>query len=367
MGVHRIVIALLCAGSVFLAASGVCGGQETYRVAMPLSEVIYHRQQDGQYRGLVADVWREVALRSGLKYHLEGCSNIPECNSKFFSGRLDIVLLGIRPNRENSKTAVFSRPYFISGLRILVIDKLRNHFLMNIRALSAAYSPIVMQSALVFVVFIFIFGNILWFFERKNDTLIARPYGRGLFDAMWCVLEIKTTIGFGDVIPKRHHARLLSVLIWLIGLLLINLITAEIVSEFSTDKVKNTVVGIETLKGKRIAVVNDNISISELKRIAAEVIVKPGLDAVYEGLKSGNADAAVFYAGVVSAYAKRASEDGLPVKVIQGRYDNRYVSIAINRNALLKDPSLLDKINRALDDMYEDGYLSFLKSKWLDK
>ncbi|MBF0555943.1 MAG: transporter substrate-binding domain-containing protein [Nitrospirae bacterium] len=366
MGVLRIVIALLCAGGVFFAASAVCGEQETYRVGVPLSLGICERQQDGQYRGFAVDVWREIALRSGLKYNLEVCDSAPDCNSKFFSGGLDIVLLGIAPSRKTAQMAVFSRPYFISGLRIMAIDKLHDRFLDDIEALSALYSPIVMQSALVFIVFVFMFGNIVWLLERKGDSSISRNYKKGIMEAMWCVLAIKTTIGFGDVVPRNSHARLLSILIWLIGLLLIDLITAEVVSEFSANKVKSTIVGIEDLKGKKIAVVNDNIAISELKKIGADVIVKPTLEMAYGELKAKKVDAAAFYAGVISGYVKKASEDGLFVKVIPGREDNRYVSIAIKRNTLLKDPALPGKINHTLDDMYEDGYLSFLKSKWLE-
>ncbi|MBF0515636.1 MAG: transporter substrate-binding domain-containing protein [Nitrospirae bacterium] len=361
--IRIIIIALI---SLAIVATSVSVGAAAYKVGLPLSPGICQQQSDGSLHGFAVEVWQQIAIRSAVKYEFETCDSVPQCSAKFYSGGLDILLLGIPATRETLKTAVFSRPYFISGLRILAIDKPKNHLLTDIRALSAIYSPIVAQSALVFILMIFIFGNLLWLMERKDDALISSSYRNGIFDAMWCVLSIKTTIGFGDVVPKQHHARLLSVLIWLIGLLLINLITAEIVSEFSANKVKSSIVGLDSLRGRKIATLDDKIAILELKKIGAVVVVNPTIEAAYEELKTRKVDAIALYSGIVSTYAKRAAQDGLLVRVIPGRYDNRYVSIAIRRNTMRKDPALLSKVNRALNDMHEDSYILFLKSKWLE-
>ncbi|KWT92932.1 transporter substrate-binding domain-containing protein [Candidatus Magnetominusculus xianensis] len=361
MAALRILILIL---SIYAPADAE---QESYKVGVPLVPGICQRHPDNGLSGFAVDMWRETALRSSLKYELGSCGSIPECMAKFFSGSLDIVIIGIQPSRENSAIAVFSRPVYVSGIRILTRDKQQNPLLADINALTTLYSPMVIQSMLVFLIFVLIFGNVLWLLERKDDALISRSYKSGISDAMWCVLAIKTTIGFGDVVPKNSHARLLSILIWLVGLLLINLITADIVSEFAATKMKSSIIGLEDLKGKKIAAVNDNITISELNKIGAVVVVKPTLEAVYEEMKTGKAFGAALYAGVVTVYAKRAAADGLSVKIIPGRYNNRYTSIAIRRTAMLKDPNLLNKINRAIDDMYEDSYMLFLKSKWLDE
>ncbi|MBF0517708.1 MAG: transporter substrate-binding domain-containing protein [Nitrospirae bacterium] len=363
MAALRILIAIaLFEGALFIHPADA----EVYRVGVPLVPGICERQHGRQLHGFAVDVWQETAMRSAVTYKLETCGDIPDCAAKFFSGGLDILVMYIEPSRKNSVVAAFSRPFYISGIRILAIDKPHNPLLTELKALSALYSPLVMQSALVFFIFVFIFGNILWFLERKDDTLIASRYKKGIFDAVWCVLSIKTTIGFGDVVPRNSHARLFSILVWLIGLLLINLITADIVSEFSANKIKSSVIGLEDLKGKKIAAFDDNITISELKKIGAEVVIKPTLSAVYEELKTRRVSAAAFYVGIATAYAKKAAQDGLSVKVIPGRYDSRYVSIAIRRTALVNDPGLLDKINHALDNMFEDSYMLFLKSKWLE-
>ncbi|MBF0319143.1 MAG: transporter substrate-binding domain-containing protein [Nitrospirae bacterium] len=368
MAVLRAALIFFSIEWAFLAclACPVNGESEVYNVGVPIGPGICEIQPDGEYRGFAVDVWKEIAIRSAIKYKLEACATMSACRTKFYSGSLDIVLLGMYHSRDSSKHIVFSRPYFISGLRILAVDMQHYRLFTDIEAMSALFSPIVMQSALVFMLFVFIFGNILWFMERRDVASISHRYGQGIFDAMWCVLSIKTTIGFGDVVPKNSHARILSVLIWLIGLLLLNLITAEVISEFAANKVKSTIVGLEDLKGKKIAAVDDNLTLAELKKIGAEIVVKPTLPLAYEEMKNKKADAVALYFGVDAAYAKMAADDGLSVKIIPGRHDNIFITIAMNKKLLLNDPALLDKINCAIDDMYDNSYISFLESKWLD-
>ncbi|KHA72485.1 histidine kinase [Pseudomonas chlororaphis] len=66
--------------------------------------------QDGEFRGISADVLAKVALRTGLKFDVQRAQSVPELLEQIRDNRAD-VLITLTPSVEREDTLRFTRPY----------------------------------------------------------------------------------------------------------------------------------------------------------------------------------------------------------------------------------------------------------------
>ena len=66
--------------------------------------------QDGEFRGISADVLAKVALRTGLKFDVQRAQSVPELLEQIRGNRAD-VLITLTPSVEREDTLRFTRPY----------------------------------------------------------------------------------------------------------------------------------------------------------------------------------------------------------------------------------------------------------------
>jgi two-component system sensor histidine kinase EvgS len=66
--------------------------------------------QDGEFRGISADVLAKVALRTGLKFDVERAASVPELLERIRSNQADL-LITLTPSAERENVLRFTRPY----------------------------------------------------------------------------------------------------------------------------------------------------------------------------------------------------------------------------------------------------------------
>lgn len=76
----------------------------------------------------------------------------------------------------------------------------------------------------------------------------------GLFDSLWYVIVTLTTVGYGDVTPTTVPAKIVSILLLILGICVFSILTGAISSYF-TDKILN----IDTDTEEELDVVEDRI------------------------------------------------------------------------------------------------------------
>ncbi|MBF0319142.1 MAG: transporter substrate-binding domain-containing protein [Nitrospirae bacterium] len=337
------------------------GAAHTYTVGFVPEPCYISTAPNGEVEGLIADIWREIAKRASLNYTLREFKDASELKEKVTSGEVDFFLNGINRSSKNADIAAFSHVYHVSHLSILLIKAWNLRFIDNFKAISIAWSGIVMQIFLVFIIVVFIYAHILWLLEK--ETSMRKGYKHGIVDAMWCVVATETTIGFGDIVPKSLWARLFSVLVWFTGVMLVTLISAEIISEFSTNKINCTIRKFSELKNNTIAVPNVPGIIDTIKGVGAKPMVVSNYKDVYDILKTGKADAAVLYYLQAVALANQAFKNGLDPDIIKNTMYELQWQLGISRSGF--DKRLFDEINLIIFDMRGDGTFGAINDKWL--
>ena len=96
----------------------------------------------------------------------------------------------------------------------------------------------------LFVVLLVFLGGLGFFLTESPEG--ASPLQR-LGEGLWWAMATVTTVGYGDVVPKTLHGRLIGVLVMIGGLLSLSLVTATVASIFIERKFRRER-GLEVIK-----------------------------------------------------------------------------------------------------------------------
>ena len=90
----------------------------------------------------------------------------------------------------------------------------------------------------------------------------------GLFDSLWYVVVTLTTVGYGDITPNTFQAKIVSILLLILGICVFSIMTGAVSSYFS-DKILN----IDTDTEEELDVLDEKIEdiSSQLKDIRKEL------------------------------------------------------------------------------------------------
>jgi voltage-gated potassium channel Kch len=99
-------------------------------------------------------------------------------------------------------------------------------------------------------------------------AIYALDPGLNLFDSLWYVVVTLTTVGYGDVTPNTFSAKVISLMLLIIGIFVFSTLTGAI-SSFFTDKILDIDSDVE----ENLDVLNrkiDNLD-SEIKTVRKEL------------------------------------------------------------------------------------------------
>jgi ABC-type amino acid transport substrate-binding protein len=260
---------------------------------------------------------------------------------------------------------VFSSPYCVSGQAILVNAKEMATIWVLLEVLC---SPLIIHAILTLLLMLLVYGHILWFVERGNNPLVNSRYIPGVFEAMWCAFAIKSTIGFGDVVPHKWMARVLAVPIWLSGILLASVISAQVISAFVADRIKpeSTISDYRDLPDKKVAVLEGSTGMIAVADIGVKNVVQvTSLEEGYRKLLNHEADAVVFDYPHLAYETDKLRTMGYHVMIIGEPFTQEFYAIPMSTQLAAREPDLIGKINSAILAMHDERYLDRLRQRWI--
>ncbi|AFZ36178.1 amino acid ABC transporter substrate-binding protein, PAAT family [Stanieria cyanosphaera PCC 7437] len=312
--------------------------------------------QNGQYIGFSIDLWNAIANQLNIEYELYGEETVTDLLNSVSSSSTDVAIAGITITAEREKTVDFSHPFFESGLQIMV--PLRSNSLAVPSFLGIIFSPIFLNTIGVLLVVILISAHLLWFFERKhNPEMFPKEYLSGIGEACWWSVVTVVTVGYGDKTPKGIPGRMIAVVWMFSGVLLISYFTASISSALTVQKLENSIQGIESLNGKRVATVKGSTASQYLANLPINITEFEQVEDVFKSLEEHQVDAVVYDAPVLKHYA---SQQGVgKVQVVGSVFAKQSYGIALKQDSLYRE-----QINQALLKLQENGTYEELYEKW---
>jgi ABC-type amino acid transport substrate-binding protein len=152
----------------------------------------------------------------------------------------------------------------------------------------------------------------------------------------------------------------MTITFWLVGLLLVAQFTATVTSALTVQQLTSDIGGPEDLPGKRVATVAGSTAATYLDDIGVAFTPVATIEEAYALLAAGAVDAVVYDAPVLRYHSVSAGRG--TVEVIDAVFKPEKYGIALPPGSELREP-----INEVLLEMYQDGTLSEIESRWFNE
>jgi polar amino acid transport system substrate-binding protein len=345
---------LAVAALLIAAALPICGQKSGIKVGIALFPPnVTQTEGSGDYTGFDIELWEEIRriLKTDSEFELFPFERLLEAIRE---GEVDVGMAGITMRGDREATMDFSYPYMHSGLRILT--KASDGGPALFRLLESLPKSGIFKPIGYLVAFLLVCSHILFFVERGSEA-VDRNYVPGIFEAAWCILATMTTVGYGDITPRRWLGRLVAFLVMVIGIGLFGIIIAELSAGMTLVQLSSDINDPEDLSDRRVATVAGSTSVELIRSYGARVVEVKEIEDAYGLLQTGNVEAVVFDAPPLLQYVKENTEG--EAILVGPLLNTESYGIAFPDGSPLRED-----VNRALLEVQENGTYDKLYTKW---
>lgn len=307
--------------------------------------------------GFSVDLWAEIAQRLGYDYEWVAYETVGEILDAVANGTADLAIAGISMTRARETAVDFTHPFYDAGLQILVPSAASFSWR---EALNQFRAPGMLAFVVLGLLAGLIMSHFIYLTERRRNPDFQRGYLRGLWEAVWWLLTIVANGEYPDKPTTSTARRLMTITFWLVGLLLVAQFTATVTSALTVQQLSSDIDGPEDLPGKRVVTVEGSTAADYLTGQNVGFIGVATIDEAYDLLAAGEADAVVYDAPVLRYFSVTAGKG--TASVVGVVFKPEKYGIALPSGSELREP-----INEVLLEMYQDGTLSEIESRWFSE
>ncbi len=290
------------------------------------------------FSGLSISSWELVNKNFQQSYEYIQYESLKDLLEAIEKGEVDFSINPVTVTDSRMNRLDFSQPYFIS--KTAVAKRSENQTWVFIKNL---WSWKFISAVLILITVIFIFGVLVWLFERhKNKEEFGGKGLSGIKEGFWWSAVTMTTVGYGDRSPQTTGGRIVG-LIWMFAaIIMISSLTAGIASALTVQGINNSITSIEDLeKFETFTVANS--SAEELLNLYG--IEKQTVFDEREGLQKlldNEAELFVYDEPIISYEIRRRALSG-EIELLSQSLKKDYYSYSFP-----KDSDLLSQINPIL-------------------
>lgn len=308
----------------------------------------------GSLSGFSIDLMTELIkmMEMPVKVEYKIYPDLPSHLESVKTGKADLGIAATTITAEREKEMDFSLPFYKTGLSILVSPKAKgwgiSHlFTRNIRLL-----------LLSLVVYILICAILIWFFERGSPAFDDR-WLYGIAQGIWWTIITMSTVGYGDIVPRKTSSRIMATLIIFSGITFFGLAIASFSSVLTVRSMQSNISSIQDLVGKQVGVVNGTIAQQLISRMPIRQLKADNLNQAIELLVKKDVIAVVHDRPQLQHYIKTKAVERFVLT--GGIIEPKYYGITLPIGSPLRK-----KINLALLRLMEgeDSIYERLLKKW---
>ncbi|WP_300438151.1 transporter substrate-binding domain-containing protein [Christiangramia sp.] len=207
------------------------------------------------YSGLSIASWKMVNEQLQLAYEYKEYDDLSSLLKGIENGEVDLSVNPITVTDNRMTRMDFSQPYFISHTS--VAKRKESEFLKHIKNFfSWDFFSVVALLLLV----IFIFGILVWFFERKKNQEEFGGNFKGIMQGFWWSAVTMTTVGYGDKSPRTTGGRIIGLIWMFMAVIIISSFTAGIASSLTVKSINEEITSIQDLERFEVTTVKSSSS-----------------------------------------------------------------------------------------------------------
>ncbi|MCG9972419.1 transporter substrate-binding domain-containing protein [Christiangramia crocea] len=212
-------------------------------------------KQANGYSGLSIASWKLVNEQLQAEYEFKEYEDLQSLLTALETGEVDLSVNPITVTDQRMKRMDFSQPYFISHTSVAkrkesnLLKHLKNFFSWDF------FSVVFL---LLFV--IFIFGFLIWLFERKKNREEFGGKFKGVMQGFWWSAVTMTTVGYGDKSPRTTGGRIIGIIWMFMAVIIISSFTAGIASSLTVKSINDEITSIQDLERFDVTTVSSSSS-----------------------------------------------------------------------------------------------------------
>jgi len=325
--------------------------------AMPLVAVL---DWDGpQPKGVVIDVWDEVAGRLGVTTEFVRVRTVAELlGSVAAGGTADVALGPVAIVESRERLADLTHAISHSGLRIAVRQRTGTGFT---GALASLLSWRLAQLVAAVLALAVVSGHLLWWFERRGNPRSFPPdYPRGVLEAVWWIASTIVTGGCDDKHVDGPLGRALA-FTWMIGgIVLVASFTSVLTAEMTVERVSGSIQGPRDLAGRTVGCQEGFVGGDSVRERGGTVQEFANLPEAIDALAMGMVEAVVAENHqLMHVVTRRPRAD---IRIVGPIFDSFDYGFAVPTGSPLREP-----MNTVILQMREDGALERIMTQWLGR
>jgi len=311
---------------------------------------------DGPLTGVDIDLVKRLADDLGRPVKFREVSEFRDVFQGIQSGEADLAVSGLTITDERERLYDFTHPYLYTGLQILTKAEAQSQLVTIIKV---ACSWQVFSAIMFLFVILVVFGHLIWLLEQGKEV-IADKYRDGIMDAIWYAFCIISTVGEGGIYVKRAISRMISIVVWIIcSTLVLGSIFGMITSALTVESFQYHINGLEDLRGKTVAVVQDTYATESIQRMDLGCSFEEGtLSQSCQLLSDDKVDAVIFDAAPLLYFANKQSQPG-EFAVVGELFDKQDYGIVMAAGSPLRET-----INRLILKYKQDGALETILHRY---
>lgn len=210
-------------------------------------------QKNGKLTGLSISSWNLVNQKLEADYEYRTYPNLNSLLKAIENNEVDLSINPITVTDQRMQRMDFSQPYFISHTAVA-----RRSGSMIWTYLSNLLSWNFISALLVLVGVIFIFGFLVWIFERKANTEEFGEGAKGIFQGFWWSAVTMTTVGYGDKSPRTLGGRFIALIWMFLAIIMISSLTAGIASSLTVQNIQDEITSVNDLERFDVSTVHSS-------------------------------------------------------------------------------------------------------------
>jgi len=205
------------------------------------------------------------------------------------NGKADIALGNITITSEREKIGDFTIPYADSSIKILKKDE------VTLQTQIVTFITKSYKVFLVFIGFIFVCGSLFYLAELGQNSGINNNPIKGIGEGMWLTLATSTTVGYGDISPKKIFGRILASVIMFVGIMTFSYVISVANDAWSSN---NANIEVKDFNKFNVGTVDNSTSKQWVEDKVNDLKLYDNVDKAYIALNIGEIDFIV-YDGII--------------------------------------------------------------------
>lgn len=256
---NRILLTILFIFSFFLVTGQ--STKDTLKVAYT-SAPPFIVENNEQLEGINTWLWERVAHDLEIPF-VYVPMDFSEMLEALENGSVDVSINPLTITSERSKKMEFSDSFYASNSTIVVLEGSALQQLIGF--IKGFFSLNFLKGFLVLLFIIFLFGMMIWIFERKRNNGQFREGKDGIWDGVWWSAVTLTTVGYGDKAPQSKMGKAAALMLMFGGLLFISGLTASIASSLTVNQLNSNPDSFNDFKKHSVGAINKSSSNEFLK------------------------------------------------------------------------------------------------------